>query len=127
MPLSLKSLLTEHKLQKNLRLLDENIVHDIMMLVLSPKVKKAMKTLKKDPEFIELERQIKRSKEEMEMIAKRIERNMEKRQGYINDLKKAGVKVDINMTSNQAYEAFKKWQAADSERVGKSEWSKYFK
>lgn len=127
----LKKLISE-SYNNRLNRLNENIITDIMALILTPKLKKAMKSLKADPEFKELEQQIKKSKEELEAIAKRLERNLEKRQETINDMQKAGIKVNDNMSPEQMFRSYKEWQAKLNKSVGlKSsglkDWQKYFK
>jgi hypothetical protein len=124
--MKLKSLIKE-SYDKQLLRLNENILTDIMALILTPKLKKAMKSLKADPEFKELEQQIKKSKEELDAITKRLERNLEKRKSLVADMNKAGVKVDVNMDSMQMYNAFKDWQSKESKKIGKPEWAKFFK
>lgn len=123
---SLKTLISE-SFNKRLSIINENILTDIMALILTPKLKKAMKSLKNDPEFKELEQQIKKSKEELDAIQKRLERNLEKRKGLVADMNKAGVKVNVDMDSEQIYQAYKSWQSKESKKIGKPEWSKYFK
>lgn len=132
MKVALKKLITEEIRKVQLEILEENIVSDIMALILSPKVKKAMKTLKNDPDFKELETQIKRSKEEAEAIAKRIEHNMEKREKAVSDMQKAGIKVTTSMDAEQTFRAYKDWQSKmnKAHKIGKtgiSDWEKYFK
>jgi hypothetical protein len=105
----LKSLLPETLITK-LTKINEGIIDDIMSLVLSPKLKKAAKAIKEDPEYQELSRQAKLAKEELEAIAKRIERNLEKKEKIIQDMKKSGIKVDSNMSSSQVYKAYKDWE-----------------
>ena len=122
----LKKLISE-SYNNRLKRLNENIITDIMALILSPKLKKAMKSLKADPEFKELEQQIKKSKEELEAISKRLERNLEKRQELVKDMNKAGVKVDTSMNSEQIYQAYKSWQSKEAKKVGRPEWAKFFK
>jgi hypothetical protein len=124
--MKLKSLIKE-SYDKQLLRLNENILTDIMALILTPKLKKAMKSLKADPEFKELEQQIKKSKEELDAITKRLERNLEKRKSLVADMNKAGVKVDINMNSNEIYQAIKSWQSKEAIKSGYPEWVKFFK
>jgi len=121
-----KSLLAE-SYNRKLSILNENILNDIMALILTPKLKKAMSSLKADPEFKELEKQIKLAKEELEAIAKRLERNLDKRKSIVADMNKAGIKVDVDMDSEKIYQAYKSWQSKESKKIGKPEWSKFFK
>lgn len=123
----LKSLIREEVQKVRLALLDESIVSDIISLILTPKVKKAMKALKADPEFQELEKQAKLAQQELEAINKRIERNLEKRQKLVDDMKKSGVDVRVDMNADQIYNAYKKWQSKESAKIGRPEWAKYFK
>ena len=97
----LKTLLREQIYHSHLSILTETIISDIMSLILSPKVKKAMKALRKDPDFIELERQANLAKEDLEAINKRIEANLTRREKVIQDMKKSGIKVNPDMDSVQ--------------------------
>jgi hypothetical protein len=129
--MKLKSLIKE-SYDKQLLRLNENILTDIMALILTPKLKKAMKSLKADPEFKELEQQIKKSKEELDTITKRLERNLEKREKTVADMKKAGIDVDINMTWDQTFKAFENWNnefkgALKSKTNFKKYFDKYYK
>jgi chemotaxis regulatin CheY-phosphate phosphatase CheZ len=123
---NLKSLLAE-SYNRKLSILNENILNDIMALILTPKLKKAMSSLKADPEFKELEKQIKLAKEELEAIAKRLERNLDKRKSIVADMNKAGIKVEVGMDSEQIYQAYKSWQTKENKKLNKPEWSKFFK
>lgn len=123
---NLKSLLAE-SYNRKLSILNENILSDIMALILTPKLKKAMSSLKADPEFKELEKQIKLAKEELEAIAKRLERNLDKRKSIVADMNKAGIKVEVGMDSEQIYQAYKSWQTKENKKLNKPEWSKFFK
>jgi hypothetical protein len=119
--------LISEQYNSKLKRLHENILTDMMTLILTPKLKKAMKSLKADPEFKELEQQIKKSKEALDAITKRLERNLEKRKDLVSDMNKSGIKVDIDMNSEQIYQAYKSWQSKEAKKIGKPEWSKYFK
>ena len=123
---NLKSLLAE-SYNRKLSILNETILNDIMALILTPKLKKAMSSLKADPEFKELEKQIKLAKEELEAIAKRLERNLDKRKSIVADMNKAGIKVEVGMDSEQIYQAYKSWQTKENKKLNKPEWSKFFK
>lgn len=123
---NLKSLLAE-SYNRKLSILNENILKDIMALILTPKLKKAMSSLKTDPEFKELEKQIKLAKEELEAITKRLERNLDKRKSIVADMNKAGIKVEVDMDSEQIYQAYKSWQTKETKKINKPEWSKFFK
>ena len=123
---NLKSLLAE-SYNRKLSILNETILNDIMALILTPKLKKAMPSLKADPEFKELEKQIKLAKEELEAIAKRLERNLDKRKSIVADMNKAGIKVEVGMDSEQIYQAYKSWQTKETKKLNKPEWSKFFK
>jgi hypothetical protein len=125
-------LLIKESYDKQLHRLNENILTDIMALILTPKLKKAMKSLKADPEFKELEQQIKKSKEELDSITKRLERNLEKREKTVADMKKAGIDVDINMTWDQTFKAYENWHnefkgAMKSQTNFKKYFDKYYK
>ena len=129
---SLRKLISEEIQKVRLEILEENIVSDILAVILSPKVKKAMKALKDDPEFKELEKQAKLAQQELEAINKRIERNLEKRDKAMSDMQKSGIKVNSNMSAEQMFKAYKDWQANLNKTVGlKSsgikDWQKYFK
>lgn len=123
---NLKSLLAE-SYNRKLSILNETILNDIMALILTPKLKKAMSSLKADPEFKELEKQIKLAKQELEAIAKRLERNLDKRKSIVADMNKAGIKVEVGMDSEQIYQAYKSWQTKENKKLNKPEWSKFFK
>jgi HD superfamily phosphohydrolase len=125
--MNLKSLIKEQVYHVRLEILEETIISDIIALILSPKAKKNLKALQNDPEYIELEKQAKLASKELEMINRRLERNLEKQQKLVNDMKKAGVKVEINMNAEQMYQAYKSWQSKEAKRVGNPEWSKFFK
>lgn len=101
--------LISEQYNSKLKRLHENILTDMMTLILTPKLKKAMKSLKDDPEFKELEQQIKKSKEALDAITKRLERNLEKREELYADMKKAGIKVDTKMTWDQTFKAYQDW------------------
>lgn len=122
--------LISEQYNSKLKRLHENILTDMMTLILTPKLKKAMKSLKDDPEFKELEQQIKKSKEAIDSITKRLERNLDKRNKIVQDMKKAGIKVDANMDSTQMFNAYKDWSAdidkSIKSRGAKSTWEKYF-
>jgi hypothetical protein len=122
---NLKSLITE-SYNRRLYRLNENILSDIMALILTPKLKKAMSSLKSDPEFKELETQIKLAKEELTAITKRHERNLDKRKSIVADMNKAGIKVEVGMDSEQIYQAYKSWQTKENKKLNKPEWSKFF-
>jgi len=129
---NLRKLISEEIRKVKLEILDESIAADILSLVLSPKVKKAVKTLKNDPEYKELERQAKLAQEELEAIHKRIERNLEKRNKAVSEMQKAGIKINSNMNAEQMFRAYKDWQSQLNKSVGlKSsglkDWQKYFK
>jgi len=128
--IQLKSLIREQVQRVQLQQLDETIVSDIMALILSPKIKKAVKMLKNDPDFQELERQIKLSKDELDAIQKRIERNLDKQNKIVRDLKKAGIKVDYGMNSVQMFRAWKDWSDDIDKHIkshgAKAAWEKYF-
>jgi hypothetical protein len=123
----LRQIIKEEVYNVKLKMLDENIVQDIMALILSPKAKKAAKSLKSDPDFIELQKEIEQTTKSLEQINKRLERNLEKRQSITKDMQKSGIDVNMNMDADQIYNAFKTWQSKESKKVGKSEWEKYFK
>jgi hypothetical protein len=123
---NLKSLITE-SYNRRLYRLNENILSDIMALILTPKLKKSMDALKADPEFKELEKQIKIAKEELTAITKRLERNLSKQQSLVADMKKSGIKVDVGMNSEQIYQAYKTWHSTESKKISKPEWTKFFK
>jgi hypothetical protein len=126
----LKTLLREQIYQSHLSILNETIVSDIMSLILSPKVKKAMKALRADPDFIELERQAKIAKEELEAINKRIESNLTRREKVIQDMKKSGIKVDPDMDSVQMFRAYQDWSDNIDKHIKargtKATWEKFF-
>jgi hypothetical protein len=123
----LKKLIKEEVYNFRLSIINENILQDIMSLILTPRLKKAIKSIKADPEYKELEQQIKKSKEELELITKRLERNLERRSELVKDMNKAGIDVTLNMDSDQIYNAFKSWQSKEAKKIGKPEWAKYFK
>jgi hypothetical protein len=126
MKISLKTLIKEQIAQTRLDLLSESIVSDIMALILSPKVKKAVSKLKNDPEYKELERQAKLAQQELEAINKRLERNLSEREKVISDMKRAGIKVDVGMDIDQVYTAYKDWQSHLNKSIkSKSTWEKY--
>jgi len=122
--------LISEQYNSKLKRLHENILTDMMTLILTPRLKKAIKSLKDDPEFKELEQQIKKSKEAIDAITKRLERNLDKRNKIVQDMKKAGIKVDTNMDSTQMFNAYKDWSAdidkSIKSRGAKSTWEKYF-
>lgn len=129
---NLKKILSEEIQKVRLELLEESIISDIMSLILSPKVKKAMKNLKDDPDFIELERQIKVNADELNAINRRLEKNLSEREKHIVDMKKAGIKVEAGMNGEQMFRAYKEWQEKLNKSIGlkKSgiqDWEKYFK
>lgn len=127
---SIRQLIKEEVQKVKLSILEESIVNDIMMLVLSPKIKKVVKTIKSDPEFQELERQAKLAKDELEAITKRIERNLDKREKAVAEMKKAGIKVDTSMDSTQMFKAYQDWSKNIDKHVkargAKSAWEQYF-
>lgn len=127
----LKKLIKEEIYRVRLDILEEGIAADILSLILSPKIKKAMKQLKQDPEFQELERQIKLATEEFNAITKRLERNLEQRTRIVDDMKKSGIEVTTNMNSQQIYNAYKKWQKELYKQAKikpfNSDWEKHFK
>ena len=126
----LKTLLREQIYHSHLSILTETIISDIMSLILSPKVKKAMKALRKGPDFIELERQAKQAKEELEAINKRIEANLTRREKVIQDMKKSGIKVNPDMDSVQMFRAYQDWSdnidKHIKDRGTKATWEKFF-
>ena len=126
----LKDLIKEQIQNVRLQLLDESIVKDIMSLILSPRVKKAIKTLRDDPDFKELEQQIKLAKDELEAINNRIEKNLAKREKVVQDMKKAGIKVDTNMDSTQMLQAYREWSDSIDKHIkirgSKDAWQTYF-
>lgn len=123
----LKNIIKEEVYNIRLSIINETILQDIMSLILTPRLKKAIKSIKADPEYKELEQQIKKSKEELDSITKRLERNLERRSALVKDMNKAGIDVTNNMDSDQIYNAFKSWQSKEAKKIGKPEWAKYFK
>jgi len=125
-----KSLIREEVQKVRLQILEENIISDIISLILTPKVKKSMKALKADPEFKELERQAKLAKEELEAITKRIEKNLDAREQVIQDMKKAGVKVDTSMDAFEVNKAYQNWSKKllnqAKKQVSRTDWESYF-
>lgn len=126
----LKKLIKEQVSQVRLQLINETIVQDLISLIVSSKVKKAMKSLQDDPDFQELQRQAKLAKDELEAINKRIESNLTRRDKAIQDMKKSGIKVDPNMDSVQMYQAYKEWSdnidKSIKSRGAKATWEKFF-
>lgn len=129
-PFQLKTLIREQIHQARLQLINENIVQDLISLIVSSKVKKAMKSLQDDPDFQELQRQAKLAKDELEVISKRIETNLTRRNKAIQDMKKSGIKVDPDMDAVQVYQAYREWSdnidKSIKSRGAKATWEKFF-
>lgn len=81
--------------------LEESIVTDLIALVLTPKVKKEAAKLKKTPEWKELELQAKKAADELEMVAKRLERVHKDQEDLAKEAKKLGIKVKPGMTFDE--------------------------
>ena len=126
----LKTLIREQVQRAHLKLINENIIQDIISLIVSSKVKKAMKSLQDDPDFQELQRQASLAKDELEAINKRIETNLTRRNKAIQDMKKSGIKVDPDMDAAQVYQAYRDWSdnidKSIKTRGAKSTWEKFF-
>lgn len=129
-PFQLKTLIREQIHQARLQLINENIVQDLISLIVSSKVKKAMKSLQDDPDFQELQRQAKLAKDELEVISKRIETNLTRRNKAIQDMKKSGIKVDPDMDAVQVYQAYREWSDNIDKNIksrgAKATWEKFF-
>jgi len=127
----LKKLISEEVKKVRLEILEENILSDLLALFLTPKVKKAVKILRDDPEFVKLEKKIKDTQVEINAITKRLEKNLTEREKHLADMKSLGIKVDSKMNSEQVFRAYKDWQSKMNKelKIGKTgiqDWEKYF-
>lgn len=94
----LKKIIRE-EVQKELVI--EGIIDSLIMLFISPKIRRDIKQLKGSPEWIELNQQFKKNQEEMQMVANRIEDQLKKYKEFEAEAKKKGYPV-------MSYAKFKK-------------------
>lgn len=77
----------------------ESIVGDIIAAVLTPAVRKIADKYKKSPEYKELEAQAKKAADELELIAKRLERVHKEQEELAKEAKKLKIKYKPGMTA----------------------------
>lgn len=94
----IKALIKEEVYKHQINQLDENILRSLWTLILTPKVKKIADQYKNQPEYKELEAQIKQSAANLEMTADRLRDAMAKKQALIAKMKDEGLKVHPGMS-----------------------------
>lgn len=98
-----------NKIYKFERLLTESLLHDIMALILSPKIKRSISAYKETNEYKELEAEIKKSSDRLTTISKRLEQLHKERQSNIDQLNKMGVDVKLSMSPTEMYNKYTEW------------------
>ena len=98
-----KQLIREQVIQHQIDTLNENIMRDIWSMLLSRNVKRAIDKYKDQPEYKELQRKIKQSTTELEVIAQRLEQTVEKKEALIQKFKKQGYKFEQVMSYKEMY------------------------
>jgi len=103
-----KQLIKEQVAQYQIDRLNENIMRDIWSMLLSNKVKRAIDKYKNQPEYKELQRKIKQSTTELEVIAQRLEQTVAEKESLIQKFKKQGYKLEPGMSYKEMYDAVQK-------------------
>ena len=103
-----KQLIREQVIQHQIDTLNENIMRDIWSMLLSRNVKRAIDKYKDQPEYKELQRKIKQSTTELEVIAQRLEQTVEKKEALIQKFKKQGYKFEPGMSYKEMYDVLNK-------------------
>jgi C4-dicarboxylate-specific signal transduction histidine kinase len=103
-----KQLIKEQVAQYQIDILNENIMRDIWSMLLSSKVKRAIDKYKNQPEYKELQRKIKQSTTELEVIAQRLEQTVAEKEALIQKFKKQGYKLEPGMSYKEMYDAVQK-------------------
>lgn len=93
-----RTLIKEEIYRVQIQQLDENILRSLWTLVLTPKVSKIAKQYKDQPEFKELEREIKLSAKNLEMVANRLKDAISKKDALVAKMKDEGIKVHPGMS-----------------------------
>lgn len=75
----------------------EGIIDSLLMMFLSPKIKRDVKKLKNSPDWKELVQKINTTREEMEMYNKRFEDYLEREKENAEWFKKRGMKPPVNV------------------------------
>jgi hypothetical protein len=103
-----KKLIKEQVAQYQIDILNENIMRDIWSMLLSSKVKRAIDKYKNQPEYKELQRKIRQSTTELEVIAQRLEQTVAEKEALIQKFKKQGYKLEPGMSYKEMYDAVQK-------------------
>ena len=115
----LKQLVREAVYQQHVNILNENIMSDIWSLVFSNKIQKAIKLYKDEPEYKELARQIKISSKELEMVADRLKRTINRKEALIQKLQSKGIKIDVGMSVEEMLAALPNVSMKDIDKMAK--------
>jgi hypothetical protein len=115
----LKKLVREAVYQQHVNILNENIMSDIWSLVFSNKIQKAIKLYKDEPEYKELARQIKISSKELEMVADRLKRTINRKEALIQKLQSKGIKIDVGMSVEEMLAVLPNVSMKDIDKMAK--------
>lgn len=99
----IKHIIQEEVIQYRIDMLNENIMRDMWTLILGKKVNKIAKQYKNHPEYKELERKIKQSSAELEIIAARLEKTIDQKESLIKKYKKQGYDFEPGMSYKDMY------------------------
>ena len=113
----LKHIIQEEVIQCKIDMLNENIVRDMWSLILGNKVNKIAKQYKNQPEYKELERKIKQSSAELEIIAARLEKTINDKDSLIKKYKKQGYDFEPGMSYKDMYAKLDKEYADLKKRI----------
>lgn len=104
----IKKIIRENVVQLQIDILNENIMSDLWSMLFSRSVKRSIDKYKSQPEYKELERKIKQNASELEVIAKRLEQTVEKKEALIQKFKKQGYKFEPGMSFKEMYAVLNK-------------------